>query len=117
MSDYSDAMEAAKHLDERTEVLQATANDVGDAYTVKELASERRKTLLSTHMKPYIDQGKSAVVAEVFARNEESYKEEFEKQATQLNEAERIIRRNSAQEKLADAARSLLSYHKGLKDL
>jgi hypothetical protein len=117
MSDYSDAMDAAKHLDERTQGLADSANDVGDAYTVKELASERRKTLLSTYMKPYIDQGKSAVVAEVFARNEEGFKEEFEKQALQLKDAERVIRRNSAQEKLADAARSLLSYHKNLKDL
>lgn len=117
MSDYNDAMQAAKHLDERTQVLQDTADNVGDAYTVKELASERRKTLLAEYMKPYLIQGKSAVVAEVFARNEQGYKDEFEKQGSQLNDSNRIIRRDAAQEKLADAARSLLSYHKSLKDL
>jgi uncharacterized protein (UPF0147 family) len=116
VTDHTESKEICENLHKAAKVLVDTADDVGVAKQVRELASERRKNLLAFYQYPYLKSGKSAVVSEVFARNESGYLEEFEDQAEQSREAEKVIARNSAQEKFTDAARSLLSFSKSVKD-
>lgn len=112
-SDHSQSLEIAAKLRDAVQKLHDMAPDVGAARQIKEFSSERRKNLLAKYMSKYIGtQG----MREIEARNNSDYSEEFETLAKQELEAEKIVARWQAENCRYDAARSLLSFSKGIKN-
>lgn len=113
-NDHTQSLEIAAKLRDAVQKLHNMSDDVGAARQIKEFSSERRKNLLAKYVARTVDGSQSA--RETAARVHPEYSEEFEVLAKQELEAEKIIARWQAENCRYDAARSLLSFSKGIKN-
>lgn len=112
-NDHTQSLEVAAKLRDSVQNLHNMAHDVAAARQIKEFSSERRKNLLAKYM---ARREGSQGIRETMARNDSDYSEEFETLAKQELEAEKIVARWQAEQCRYEAARSLLSFTKGLKN-
>jgi predicted lipoprotein with Yx(FWY)xxD motif len=114
--DHTQSLEIAAHLKSATQKIHDIANDVGAAKTVVKFTTTDRDKILAKYMKPYLYRGDSAAKAECYARCEEGFERELSALRKQDSEAEQLIARNNALEKVYDANRSLLSFSKTIRE-
>ena len=88
MSDHTQSLEIAARLNAAVKSLEDMADAAGSAAQVKELSSSRRENLLAKYSKKFIGPKVSISLAQMLARNEPEYLEEFEKLANQHLSAE-----------------------------
>jgi hypothetical protein len=109
--DHTQALQVAARLRDSVQKLHDMAHDVAAARQIKEFSSERRKNILAKYASTLSGpQGQR----EMLARTLDGYSTEFEELASQCLEAEKVIARWQAEQCRYEAARSLLSFTKGL---
>lgn len=118
MSDYSDSNAVAVRMKDSTRKLHQLAISVGNAKTVREFSSDRRKNLLAKYVARALKDGESATAAETIGRADETYQSELASLQEQHQAAETAIAKFTAEQCSFEAARSLLSFEKqSMRDL
>lgn len=92
--------------------LEAIANDVADARTIKEFNSDRLKRALSVTVAEFLEAGESGVAAENKARASAVYGAQLHDLMEQYKSALRVIEQHSALQAMFESSRSLLSTEK-----
>lgn len=116
MNDHTESLEIAGRLRESVQSLHNLADKAGEARQVREFSSDRRKNLLAKFMYPFLRNGDSAAKAECAARTQEGFLSEMKQLEDQHLEAEKILAKVDAEKCRYEAARSLLSFSKTVKD-
>ena len=112
MSDFEDIRKLQKRLEEARNSLHRIAPLVGVAKQVREYDSDRRKNLLAKHSLSALKEGNSVAAAELEARADPIYRNEFEALAAQREASEQRIAEWDAAFASYEAARSILSVWK-----
>ena len=116
-ADHTQTKDMCEKLRDAALRLRSLASDMGASVTVKELHSERCHNLLAAFTKKHLEKGaKSNATAEVMARSDPEYGVKFEELAEQLREANQIVFRYKTEDKVVEAARSLLSASKRIEN-
>ncbi len=116
-ADHTDTKDMCLKLRDAALRLRSLASDMGSAVTVKELHSERCHNLLAAYTKAHLEKGaKSNATAEVQARSDPEYAIKFELLADQLREANQVVFKYKTEDKVVEAARSLLSASKRIEN-
>ncbi len=92
--------------------LAAMADELALAKQIKEYNSDRRKRVFSERVVWYLEEGKSAIAAEHYARADELHKVNHRALEEQYEDAMKVIEQAEAQRILWESARSLLSVEK-----
>jgi hypothetical protein len=109
-ADFTDSSNVAARMVTATRKLHEMSNAVGRARQVKEFCSDRRKNLLSAEAVKFLREGDSVAAAEHKARASEIYQAKLGELEKQMEEAEVVICKWSAEDASFKAAQSLLSY-------
>lgn len=115
-ADYSDIAAVSQRLLEASDELGRMVDAVAKAMTVREFCGDRRKRSLALSTREHSLPGSniSHTAAETLGRASVRYGEDLEAQASQLEEAERVIARRDAVRAQWESARSVLSSLKSI---
>lgn len=111
-ADHHTILKAQAQMQRCVKKLEALANDVADARTIKEFNSDRLKRALSVTVAEFLATGESGVAAEHKARASAVYGAQLHDLMEQYKTAMRVIEQHSALQAMFDSSRSLLSTEK-----
>jgi adenylate cyclase class IV len=116
-SDHTQIKRMCEKLRDSALRLHSQAIDVGSAITVKEFTTRRYENLVAVYTKKYLDKGvKSKAEAEIQARNDPEYSQQFERLFEEAKVANQTISIYKTEVTVNDSARSLLSASKGVRN-
>ena len=112
-----DLFAATKEQDRILFALNSISEDVGKAKAIRELASDRRKQILSRIVGPMVEAGESVAGAEMKARAGVVYKQMLDEHFADLSKAESILAKWEVLKVQADAIRTTISAQRALVEM
>ena len=111
-TDSDTILRSQKQMQRCAKEIEAMANDVADAYTIREFSSDRLKRAFSASVVEFLDAGDSGVAAEHKSRASKQYGAHLADLQEQYKAAMRVIETYKGKQVMFDSARSILSTEK-----